>query len=277
MGRLSAVMKHAAGPLKSCIYRGMVQHARYLPHVHRFQYQLFMMYLDLDELDVVFRNQWAWSTRWPTLAWFRRKDHLGNPKVPLIQSVRELVHTETGITVNGPIRLLTQLRYFGYVMNPVSYFYCFNENGSELQAIVAEINNTPWGERHCYVIPQNHASPGNDAMSIRHEHPKDFHVSPFMPMQLRYQWDFSVSDRDLSVSVGLLNEEGRVFDARLFLERKPIPASNLMQTLLRFPCMTASVITAIYWQAFRLWLKKTPYYPHPKSEIERIKTQSSPV
>lgn len=270
-------MKSSGKSLNSCIYRGVVQHARYQPHVHRFQYQLFMMYLDLDELDVVFRNQWAWSTRWPSLAWFRRRDHLGDPTRPLADCVRELVQTQTGMNVRGPIRLLTQLRYFGYVMNPVSYYYCFDETGLQLQAVVAEIHNTPWGERHCYVIPQQAGNRSGETARISYEHAKDFHVSPFMPMELNYRWNFSTPGRELSVDVALLREREKVFDARLLLQKKPITSTHLMQTLLRFPCMTASVITAIYWQAFKLWLKKTPYYPHPKSEIERITPHGTSV
>lgn len=249
----------------SCLYRGIVQHARHLPHQHRFQYQLFLVYLDLDELDQVFAGRWAWSTRYPTLAWFRRGDHLGNPKQSLADSVRELIHERTGMTVNGPIRLLTNLRYFGFVMNPVSYYYCFESDGKKLQAVVAEINNTPWGERHCYVISRGIDEDQKAGKDIEFQHDKDFHVSPFMPMELQYHWQFSTPGDALAVTIGLEKDNVHQFDASLTLHRVPITSWNLTKTLLRFPCMTMNVIAGIYWQALRLWWKKTPYFAHPKS------------
>jgi uncharacterized protein len=251
--------------LQSCLYRGSVQHARHLPHEHRFQYQLFLVYLDLDELDQVFAGRWAWSTKYPTIAWFWRKDHLGDPHVPLAESVRELVHQRTGLIADGPIRLLTNLRYFGYVMNPVSYYYCFDRDGKNLLAVVAEINNTPWGERHCYVLPQGDKNHLGDTGALEFQHDKDFHVSPFMPMGMKYHWRFTTPGDELAVSIGLDKEGLHQFDATLGLRRVPITGWNLTKTLIRFPCMTVNVVAAIYWQALRLWWKKTPFYPHPKT------------
>ena len=246
--------------LHSCIYRGIVNHTRLYPHRHQFRYSLFMMYLDLAELDRVFAGTWIWSTRWPSVAWFRRRDHLGDPNQTLEEAVRSLVERETGSRPAGPIRLLTHLRYFGYVMNPVSYYYCFDED-DHLQAVVAEIHNTPWGERHCYVIPRQR----EQRQTIRHEHPKAFHVSPFMPMDMSYHWQFNVPGEGLEVKISLSREQQHLFHAELAMSRLPINRWNLFRTLVRFPWMTARVIAAIYWQAFRLRLKKTPFYAHPKA------------
>lgn len=248
--------------MQSCIYRGMVQHARHQPHEHRFSYQLFMMYLDLSELYQVFAGRWLWSARWPTLAWFRRRDHLGDPRRPLDVCVRELVHQKTGLLLQGPIRLLTNLRYAGYVMNPVSYYYCFDLSGERLEAVVAEIHNTPWGERHCYVLTPPKGEECKDGFQT--EHLKDFHVSPFMPMDLVYHWQFIRPAAGLTVKIALSRLGEHVFDASLALQRLPITGTNLFHTLVAFPCMTARVVTAIYWQAFRLWMKKTPFFAHPK-------------
>jgi len=251
--------------LHSCLYRGIVRHARHLPHEHRFQYQLFLVYLDLDELDQVFAGRWAWSTKYPTFAWFRRQDHLGDPHKPLADSVRELVHERTGLSVEGPIRLLTNLRYFGYVMNPVSYYYCFDRDGKNLLAVVAEINNTPWGERHCYVIPKGTAEGQEAIQDIEYQHDKEFHVSPFMPMEMKYHWRFTTPGDELAVTIGLDKEGLHQFDASLKLQRVPMTGWNLTKTLIRFPCMSVNVVAAIYWQALRLWWKKTPFYAHPRS------------
>ena len=136
----------------SCLYEGTMRHRRFRPVPHAFGYRLFMVYLDLDELDEVFAGRWLWSTTRCALARFRREDHLGVPTVPLPDAVRALVKERLGFRPTGPVRLLTHLRYFGFVMNPVSFYYCFAADGKQLEAIVAEVNNTPWGERHCYVM-----------------------------------------------------------------------------------------------------------------------------
>ena len=140
---------------KSAIYAGRVRHRRMRPVPHAFHNRLFMMYLDLDELDVVFDGRWFWSTRRAAPARFRREHHLGDPERPLADCVRDLVTAESGQRPAGPIRLLTHLQYFGYCFNPVSFYYCFDEEDRRVETIVAEVNNTPWGERHCYVLPMS--------------------------------------------------------------------------------------------------------------------------
>ena len=141
--------------MRSCIYRGHVRHRRFTPVEHAFRYPLFMMYLDLDELPHVLDVHPLWSARRPAPAWFRRRDYHGDAAVPLDEAVRATVAEQTGSRPRGPIRLLTHLRYFGYCFNPVSFYYCFDEEDRRVETIVAEVNNTPWGERHCYVLPMS--------------------------------------------------------------------------------------------------------------------------
>ena len=247
--------------MKSAIYSGQVRHRRTAPVVHEFTYRLFMMYLDLSELPVVFRRRWFWSARKPALARFRREDHLGDPAVPLDEAVRGLVYEETGIKPSGPIRLLTQLSYFGYVFNPVSFYYCFNADDTELETIVAEVNNTPWGERHCYVLPQsmNHGSAAHKRYFPR----KAMHVSPFMQMDVNYDWRFNTPAEALTVHMENAREGQKIFDATLTFKRRPISARSLASVLVNFPFMTLKIITTIHWQAFRLWLKGAPVHDHP--------------
>jgi DUF1365 family protein len=137
--------------LKSCIYEGEVRHRRFRPIGHEFRNRLFMLYVDLEELPTLFCRRWLWSTDRMNLAWFRRSDHLGPASQPLAESVRKLVAARTGCWPTGPIRLLTHFRYFGFAMNPISLYYCFNAD-EYVESVVIEVTNTPWGEQHSYVL-----------------------------------------------------------------------------------------------------------------------------
>jgi DUF1365 family protein len=240
--------------MKSCLYIGAVMHQRHLPVPHGFSYRVFMMYLDLAELPTVLQRHWLWSARRPALAWFRRADYLGDARLPLDTAVRDLVAERTGARPAGPIRLLTHLRYFGHNFNPVSFYYVFDAADTRVETIVAEITNTPWKERHAYVLPVERA----DRLGpMRWSFDKRFHVSPFMPMQQQYEWRFGAPGRMLGVHM-------TSFDATLHLQRAPITSGNLARALLQFPAMTLRVLLGIYWQALRLKLKGVAVHEHPR-------------
>jgi len=243
--------------LASAVYEGAVRHRRYEPVRHAFRYRMAQLYLDLSELDEAFRGRWLWSANAPNLAWFRRGDHAGDPDKPLESEVRRLVEERLGERPEGPIRLLTHLRYFGYCMNPVSFYYCF-DRAEQLRAVLAEVHNTPWGERHCYALS------ASDTGQIRARFPKAFHVSPLLPMDHEYDWRLSPPGERLAVHMRNLEEGRPVFDATLALRRRPLTASSLRRVLTRYPLMTTKVIAAIYWQALRLKLKGARFHPHPK-------------
>ena len=247
--------------MQSCVYEGRVEHERAAPVAHAFGYRLFMLYLDLDELPNVFAGRWLWSARRPALAWFRRADYLGDPREPLAASVRRAVAAATGHTPSGPIRLLTHLRYFGYCFNPVSFYYCFDAAGATVETIVAEVHNTPWNERHCYVLD----AAGGPAR--RFTTAKALHVSPFMPMDVEYDWAFSAPAERLTVAMRCVRAGERQFSAALDLRRREIDGSTLATMLARYPFMTAKVIAAIYWQALRLWSRGCRGYVHPSKRI----------
>ncbi len=247
--------------MQSCIYEGQVRHSRKAPVRHRFAYRVFLMYLDLAELPAVFDKCWLWSARRPALARFRRENYLGPSDRPLDECVRDLVEGSTGRRPCGPIRLLTNLSYFGYCFNPVSYYYCFDEEGRQPESIVAEVTNTPWGESATYVL-----SAGNSiarGTSLRYRAAKALHVSPFMPMDIEYEWCFTNPGERLAIHMANLHKGKRVFDAAVVLDRTEISTTSLVSALFRFPVMTARVIAAIHWQALRLWLKRCPVYRHP--------------
>jgi DUF1365 family protein len=223
-----------------------------------------MMYLDLDELPELFDSFWLWSSRRFNLAWFKRADHYGDPHYPLDQAIRDKVAEETGETPQGPIRLLTHLRYFGYGFNPVSFYYCFDRNDEYVEYIVAEVNNTPWGEQHCYVMTenQNHGK----LTHKKYRFNKSFHVSPFMPMEIDYDWRFSNPEKQLTVHMNNNQGNKKLFDATLIMHRNPISHGQLARILLLYPMMTGKVISAIYYQALKLWLKGVPFHSHPATK-----------
>ncbi|UCG87782.1 MAG: DUF1365 domain-containing protein, partial [Gemmatimonadota bacterium] len=206
--------------MNSAIYVGSVRHRRREPVAHAFRYRLFMMYLDLAELDHLFDPYWLWSARRPALARFRRADYLGDSDIPLDEAVRDRVALDTGTRPDGPIRMLTHLRYFGYVMNPVTFYYCFDARDDHAETIVAEVTNTPWNERHAYVLGP--ADNQGSQHKRRFRLSKEFHVSPFMDMVQEYNWWFTTPAQRLTVHMENFERRGKLFDATLVLEREEI-------------------------------------------------------
>lgn len=252
-------------PLASAVYEGTVRHRRHAPHPHAFRYRMAQLYLDLDEIDRLFDRRWLWSANRRNLAEFRRSDYLGDADVPLGEAVRERAATVLGRRPLGPIRLLTHLRYGGLVFNPVSFYYCYAADGVALDCIVAEITNTPWNERHAYVLPVDAAEPRGRAWHWSFT--KGFHVSPFVAMERDYGWRFTAPGKDLHVHMDVIRGGEREFDATLHLHHRPLHAASLRRVLWRYPLMTAQVVGAIHWQALRLWLKRNPVYDHPSKQM----------
>lgn len=253
-------------PLASCIYQGWVRHRRFVPIEHEFKYRIYMLMLDLAELDSVFRKRWLWSSKRPSVAWFRRSDHLGDPKLPLDQVVRKIVVDHGYEKPTGPIRLLTQLRYFGYVMNPVSFYYCYNES-EELQNVVADVSNTPWRERHTYVMGPQHFSTSEENQQATS---KEFHVSPFLPMEMDYRWKLSTPTQNHVLHIENHRNEQRWLDVTMNLTRREISGFQLNKLLLTHPWASLQIIGKIYWQAIRLKLKGARFYPHPNKQNKSI-------
>jgi len=251
--------------LRSAVYTGWVRHRRRVPHPHAFRYRLAMMYLDLGELDRVFARRWLWSVGRRNVAAFHRRDYLGDPSVPLDEAVRARVEQALGRRPAGPIRLLTHLRYFGYCFNPVSFYYCYAADGDTLDCIVAEITNTPWRERHSYVLDVATSERHGSAHAWRFG--KAFHVSPFLPLDLDYAWRLQAPGDALRIHMDVIRGEASEFDATLVLERRPIGAAGLARVLLGYPLMTLRILVAIHWQAFLIWCKRNPVYDHASHHV----------
>ncbi len=247
----------------SAVYDGWVRHRRHTPVEHEFTYRHAMLLLDLDELPEVLDRHPLYSASGRAPVRFRREDYMGDPERPLDECVRDLVEERTGARPRGPVRLLTTLRTFGHSFNPVSFYYCFTPGSERVEAVVAQVTNTPWGETHSYVLRRS----GEHAV-MKDTMDKVFHVSPFIGMDNRYDWRVTEPNGKLLVHIDERDPEGNgVFDVTLSLDRHELTRGRLTRMLLRFPATSLRVVFLIYWNALRLKLKGAPYHPHPKTDI----------
>lgn len=229
-----------------------------------------MLYLDLGELPALLEWDWWFSARRGAPIRFKRADYLGDPSMPLDEAVRREAAGHCPRPPAGPIRMLTHPRYFGIVFNPVTFYYCLDAADTRVECIIAEITNTPWNERHRYVLHADAAASGSGESPMRFSFPKRFHISPFMEMNHDYDWQFSAPGDTLGVR--MRNRQGgrHLFDARLAMRRRPLTSGGLARMTMRRPFMTARVIAGIYVQAARLWWKGMPSFAHPGKAVEKV-------
>lgn len=238
------------------IYSGEINHRRFTPKENKFTYSACYYFINLSTLKETFRIPLLFSLNSPGILSFWEKDYLSE------KTVRESIQKETGKICTGPIRLLTNISYFGLCFNPVSFYYCYSQDDSVLEYIVSDITNTPWGEKHRQVFEME----GMDRKTFKF--PKEFHVSPFMPMSIDYSWQFSAPGGKLNVYMQN-REQGRseiLFDSTLVLNRSDINAFNIVANFLKFPFVTLKTVLAIYYQALKLFIKQVPFYTHPNKE-----------
>ncbi len=274
---LPADPRPSSRPFASAVYEGTIRHRRFEPVEHSFRYRLFLMYLDLGELPEVLDPFPLFSARRAAPARFRREDFLGDSDRPLDECAREAVAAATGERPAGPVRLLAGLRYFGHCFNPVSFYYCFDGGGERVDAIVADVENTPWGERHPYVLARG----GRRGTVLADDLDKTFHVSPLMSMDQTYSFRASEPGESIAVHIesrpretaktriqpGFLRSRQipKTFDATLNMRRRELSSGTLTRMLARYPAMSLQVVTKIYAQALRLKLKGARYHRHPKA------------
>ncbi len=245
--------------LVSGIYEGRIRHRRFEPIEREFSYRIFMLYLDLEEVPAVMSTHPLWSTRQRSPARFRRADYLGPEDKPLRESVLDLVEERTGKRPAGPVRMLTHLRYWGVCFNPVTFYYCFDPSGRQVGTVLAEVTNTPWGDRHTYLVngPER-------AGVLRADVAKRMHVSPLMGMDHRYELVFGRPGRTLSVHMESRRKGRLHFDATLGLERREINRGSLGRMLFRRIPVPAKVLGGIHVEAARSWLAGVRFHPRPE-------------
>lgn len=237
--------------MQSAIYQGYVHHNRYFPKKHAFSYKIFLLWLNLDEIPEIEQKISGFSTNFWSPLRFKREDYLGDPALPLKQSVLQKMSHLAKKELSGEIFLLGQVRTFGLYFSPVNFYYLRHKNG-HFSHLLAEVSNTPWDQRHCYLVD----------LDEQKDCPKMFHVSPFNPMDMQYKWKISQPQQKLTLSLSC-HKDTKHFVASLKLIRKELNSSSLTRVLLSIPSMTLKTVFGIYWQALKLFLKRLPVYANP--------------
>jgi len=253
MTQISALSTTKERENESALYTGIVHHQRFVPKVHRFNYRIYLYWLKLSELEELNTDVTGFSTKKEGFApvKFRRSDYLGNSSDSLEASVISKMSELNGSELKGEVFFLGQVRTFGWYFSPVNFYYLRNGNGLYTH-MLAEVSNTPWNKRHHYLVD----------LAKQEDCEKAFHVSPFNPMDMTYQWKIKQPDENLRLHLSCIKDE-KHFEAALDMKRQPLNTKTLRGALLGIPSMTLKTVAGIYWQATKLFFKRVPIYMHP--------------
>lgn len=248
---------------ENLIFTGIVRHRRFTPKKHQFSYNLFMFCFDTGDPSNSFKDikevsieQFNWFS-------FRRKNYLSHPEIPLDEYAKQLVVAKFNTYPKGKVYLLTQLSCLGYCFNPISLYFIFDETNQQLDYLIIEVSNTPWGEKYNYVL-ESSGKPKNEVYYYQFQ--KEFHVSPFMSMNYEYQFNLKLNKQKITVHMENHIDGKKDFDATLTLKASPQRAISCTKVFRRYPLITYKVVISIYWQALKLWMKGVPFHSHPKTD-----------
>lgn len=256
----------------SALYRGEVMHRRLRPKAHRLKYRVFWLLLDLAEIDGLDKRLRLFSRNRFNLLSFHDRDYGDGSGAPLRPQIEAWL-SRVGVFIGeGPIRLLTMPRVLGYVFNPISLYYCHHADG-RLAAMVYEVTST-FGVRHAYVIPV----PVEDQAAglIRQGAAKALYVSPFMGMEMDYEFQGHAPGERLDLTINGRDAEGLLIAAAMTAEQRPFEDRDLMSAAVGLPLMTLKVVAAIHWEALKLWIKGVRLTRQPAPAPEPVTLQLCP-
>lgn len=249
--------------MDNAIATGRVWHRRLSPQTHRFDYRLYFTLFDVEQIDALCAASRWWSRERINLVTVRRSDFIGPPDRPIAEAVRDRIEQEQGVRPRGRVFALTHLRQWGACFNPVSFYLCVNDEGG-VEFIVAEVHNTPWGQRHAYVLDARDQTGPDHRFCFS----KAFHVSPFLPMELEYDWRFRLEADRWLVHMVVMEGDSECFAAGMSLKLSNLDIGSMTRMPLVYPFLTLRVLAGIYWQALRLWWRRVPFFPHPDKRAE---------